>query len=128
MLAMPCSHHARYWSAANNAPGVCVPSQLPSVTHIWILEDCVGQNWFNRDRMVEEIVGISFSGAKSWLVLGYQCMITKSMEEHTIGKIVESQSGVTPSGQLFGVVMTAPILMVESAAFMADEYSLRLLA
>ncbi len=83
--------------------------------------DCEGQNWFSRDRMVEPMVGISFSGEKSWLVLGYQCMMTKSMDEQTMGSTVESQSGVTPSGQLLGVVMTAPILMVESTAFIAEE-------
>src|SRR5258708_3477282 len=70
MLAIPCSHHVRNWSAANRAPGTWVPSQLPSVTQISICEDWAGQNWLTLKRMVDAMFGISFSGEKSWLLLG----------------------------------------------------------
>lgn len=62
------------------------------------------------------------------LVPGYQCTVKKSISGATTGMTVwfqpaESPAATTPSGQLPGMVSTAPTLIVGSTAFIARTNS-----
>src|SRR5579859_1551310 len=80
---------------------------------------------------------VSWSGELSMTAAfappGYQCTMTKSMADPAMESTVLFQSALSPlatapSGQLPGVVSTAPILMVGSTAFIAEAYRSTLFA
>src|SRR5258708_5566172 len=119
ILTTPFSHHVRNWSAPKRAPCNAVPDQLPSVTQIWTLGALRPQDWLMRPWRADTMPGISFCGALMGSLLGYQWTMTKSMFWPQAVSTFWFQFGVTPSGQLPGVVKTAPTFIVGSLAFIA---------
>ncbi len=127
-----------YASAANSASGWVSSStfEFISVSAIWMSGPCGPAywsiSWRNWASSPASCAG-SLSAVAASPPLGYQCTMTKSIEDPASESTVWFQSSVspepsTPSGQLPGRVSTAPSSMLGSTAFIALEYCRKLSA